>query len=78
MGQSLLELIDEKTELLKSLGLDLNIVSVSDSKGTAIDERGLSPSELLTYKTVAWKGFGKYVEGCSVLDAIKKSKATLS
>jgi homoserine dehydrogenase len=72
VGQSLLELIDEKTELLKSLGLDLNIVSVSDSKGTAVDERGLSPSELLTYKTVAWRGFGKYMEGYSVLDAIRK------
>ena len=48
----------------------LHIVSVSDSKGTAVDNRGLCPPEILRYKTLGWKGFGKYVKGRSALDAI--------
>lgn len=72
VGQSLIELIDEKKELMKSLGLSLHIVSVSDSKGTAMDKRGLSLSEVLKYKKFGWKGFGKYAEGYSVLDATRK------
>lgn len=65
VGQSLIELIDEKKELLKALGLYLCIVSVSDSRGTALDERGLSPTEILRYKTRGWKGFG-------ALEAVRK------
>ena len=70
VGQSLIRLIKEKEDLLKSCGLDLHIVSVSDSKGTAVDNRGLCPPEILRYKTLGWKGFGKYVEGRNALDAI--------
>jgi len=72
VGQSLIELIYEKRDLLKSLNLDLQIVSVSDSKGTAMDKRGLTPSELLGYKTLEWKGFGKYVQGYDAPEAIRK------
>jgi homoserine dehydrogenase len=72
VGQSLIELIDEKKELLKALGLDLRIVSVSDSRGTASDERGLSPTEILMYKTRGWKGFREYVEGFGALEAVRK------
>ena len=72
VGQSLTELIHEKKELLKSLGLGLSIVSVSDSRGTAVDEGGLSPTEILRYKPLGWKGFGKFVEGFSALDAVRK------
>jgi homoserine dehydrogenase len=70
VGQSLLQLINEKKQLLKSLGLDLSIVSVSDSKGTAKDKRGLSPADVLRYKTLEWRGFRKYVKGYSALKAI--------
>jgi homoserine dehydrogenase len=72
VGQNLIELIDEKKELLKSKGLDLHIVSVSDSKGSAIDKRGLILSQVLRYKKFGWEGFGKYVEGYTALDAIRK------
>ncbi|MGD0978024.1 MAG: hypothetical protein ABR962_02660 [Candidatus Bathyarchaeia archaeon] len=72
VGQSLIELIDEKKELLNALGLDLRIVSVSDSRGTALDERGLSPTEILRYKTRGWKGFGEYVEGFGAIEAVRK------
>ena len=72
MGLSLIELIGEKKDLLKSLGLDVRIVSVSDSKGTAIDKRGLSLSEVLKYKMLGWKGYGRYAKGYSTLDAIRR------
>jgi homoserine dehydrogenase len=36
VGQSLIELIDEKKNRLKSLGLDLLIVSVSDSSARVL------------------------------------------
>jgi len=72
VGQSLVELINEKRELLKAQGLDLYIVSVSDSRGTALDDRGLSPTEILRYKTRGWKGFGAYVEGFGALEAVRE------
>lgn len=77
VGQSLIELIDEKRELLKSQRVRLSIVSASDSEGTAVDKRGLSPSELLRFKKLGWKGFGKYTEGYSALDAVKKIESDL-
>jgi homoserine dehydrogenase len=72
VGQSLLQLINEKKQMLKSLGLDLSIVSVSDSKGTAKDKRGLSPADVLRYKTLEWRGFRKYVKGYSASKAIEE------
>jgi homoserine dehydrogenase len=77
VGQSLIELIDEKTEPLKSQNLRLQIVSVSDSRGTAVDKKGLSPSEILRYKKLEWKGFRKYVEGYGALDAVRKIESDL-
>ena len=71
VGQSLIELIEEKQQLLKSRGIVLSVVSVSDSKGTAVDERGLSPREILRYKPLGWKGFGKFVGGITALDAVR-------
>jgi homoserine dehydrogenase len=72
VGQNLIQLIEEKKKLLKLQGFDPCIVSISDSKGTAVDKRGLSPSEVLKYKMLGWKGFGKYVEGYSALNAIRR------
>jgi len=71
VGQSLIELIDEKKQLLKSQGLVLSIVSVSDSRGTAVDESGLSPTEILRHKPRGWKGFDKFVEGFNALEAVR-------
>jgi homoserine dehydrogenase len=78
VGQSLIELIDEKKELLKSLGLFLNIVSVSDSRGTAVDEAGLSPTEILRHKRRGWKGFDKFVEGFRALEAVRNIKCDVA
>lgn len=71
VGQSLIDLIQEKRRLLDSLGIEIVIVSVSDSHGTAIDEKGLSPIEVLKYKRLEWKGFRKYSVDYSALDAIR-------
>lgn len=45
VGRSLLELVEDKRELLRSFGLDIVVVSISDSKGTAIDENDLDVKE---------------------------------
>jgi len=71
VGQSLIELVEDEKRLLNSLGLEISIVSVSDSNGTCIDEKGLNPSEILKYKRLEWKNFRKFEKGRSVLDSIK-------
>jgi homoserine dehydrogenase len=78
VGQSLIELIDEKEKLLKSLGLVLSVVSVSDSRGTAEDKNGLSPTEILSHKRGGWKGFGKFDEGFSALDAVRNTECDVT
>jgi len=72
VGQSMLQLISEKTSLPNSLIPDARIVSISDSKGTAVDEDGLSPLEVLRYKGLGWKGFKKYIKGYTPLNAIRR------
>ena len=72
VGKSLLALIKEKQETLRSIGVHLVIVSVSDSKGTALDKEGLDLEEMLEHKDSGWKGFGKYADGFTALDAIKE------
>lgn len=59
VGKSLVELMMNRQDKLDSMGLDLRIVSVSDSKGTAINEDGLSLDDILKYKKLGWKGFKK-------------------
>lgn len=71
VGKNLVELIDEKTELLKSRGLYIRMVSVSDSTGTIIDKEGLSPREILKYKPLKWQGCKKYVKDYSAQNAIR-------
>jgi homoserine dehydrogenase len=70
VGRSLVELIAEKKALLKSHGHTISIVSVSDSKGSAIDKEGLSPEEILKFKKLEWKGFPKYCKDYSASRAI--------
>ncbi len=74
VGKSLLELMHKNRENLDSLGIRLDVVSVSDSKGTAIDERGLKIDEVLENKKGGWVEFDKYVKGYGALEAIKDVK----
>ena len=50
VGKELCELIEEKRELLNSLGMNIVVVSISDSKGTAVAENGLKLKEVVNYK----------------------------
>lgn len=71
VGRSLLELLSEEEQKLKVKGLDLKLVSISDSKGTAVNESGLKLSEVLKYKALGWCGYNYYLKGYSAIDAIK-------
>jgi homoserine dehydrogenase len=72
VGKNLVMLIKEKENALRALKTPLQIVSVSDSKGTAQNAKGLALAEVLKRKAAAWKGFSEYVEGYSALNAIDK------
>jgi len=71
VGRSLIMLIKEKENTLKSLKTPLQIVSVSDSKGTAKNDKGLDLEQVLKHKTAGWKRFSQYVKGYTALKAIR-------
>jgi len=75
VGRALIELIENKRIFLKSLGVSLTVVSISDSKGTAIDENGLNLIKVLKYKERTWKNFSNYIRDYGALDAIKSIKS---
>jgi homoserine dehydrogenase len=70
VAKSLIELIIEEQSSLKCLGIDLNVVSISDSKGTAIDKNGLNLQSLLDKKKGDWQDHLNYRSGYGALDAI--------
>ena len=71
VGRTLVLLIQEKKNKLASLGISLKIVSISDSKGTALSMKGLDPIQVLRHKDSQWNGFNDYILGYSALDAIR-------
>jgi len=71
VGKSLLSLIREKQDTLKALGVALTIVSISDSKGTAVDEKGLDLGKVLKHKENRWKGVSQYVNEYTAPEAIR-------
>jgi homoserine dehydrogenase len=75
VGKSLIALMKEKERILKSLGVDLRVVSISDSKGTATDERGLDLRNVLRHKDNRWRGFNEYINGYSAAEAIRDVKS---
>jgi homoserine dehydrogenase len=75
VGKSLITLIKEKEKTLKSLGVGLTVVSISDSKGTATDEKGLDLVKVLRHKDNRWMGFSKYVNGYTASEAIRNIKS---
>lgn len=70
VGKCFVRLLAEKTEALRALGIDISVVSISDSKGTAISEEGLDLAQVLECKRLGWKGYRQYVKGYSALEAI--------
>jgi len=71
VGRTLVLLIQEKKNKLASLGISLKIVSISDSKGTALSMKGLNPIQVLKHKNFQWNGFNDYILGHSAQDAIR-------
>ncbi|MGB9724987.1 MAG: hypothetical protein ACPLZF_00735 [Nitrososphaeria archaeon] len=71
VGKNLLELVLDEGQRLENMGVNLKFVSVSDSKGTAVDENGLNVSDVLKYKNVGWNGYTYYLKGYSAVKAIK-------
>jgi homoserine dehydrogenase len=71
VGKALITLMKEKQGILKSLGIDLTVLSISDSKGTAADEEGLDLRKVLKHKHKEWKGFSQYVHGYTASEAIR-------
>jgi len=52
VGHGVLEVVRRKRELLRNMGLDLKVVSVTDITGTLLDEKGIDPSRLHGAKTL--------------------------
>jgi homoserine dehydrogenase len=77
VGKSLLDLIIKEEKAIKCLGLNLEIVSISDSKGTIIDENGLDVKTVLAKKNKKWSESKNYHQGYSGLDVIKNLKSDL-
>ena len=51
IGQSYCQLLENrKGDLLTNYGIDSKIVAVADSKGVAIDEKGINISDILNVK----------------------------
>jgi homoserine dehydrogenase len=71
VGKSLLALMREKQDILKALRVDLKLVSISDSKGTAVDDEGLDLGNVLNCKDNRWKGFRQYVSEYTASEAIR-------
>ncbi len=53
----------------------MKVVSISDSRGTAYDKRGLDLEDVARWKKNGWKGFKSYFEGYSALSAIRELAA---
>ena len=77
VGNSLLDLMIKEEDALGCLGLNLEVVSISDSKGTVIDENGLEIKTIAVNKKKKWSESSNYHQGYSGLDAIKNIKSDL-
>jgi homoserine dehydrogenase len=70
VAKNLVGLIREKEETLELLGFPLEVVSISDSKGTAINREGLDLDEILKHKKTGLSVLNEYVPKYSAIDSI--------
>ncbi|WP_369425100.1 homoserine dehydrogenase [Methanothrix sp.] len=52
VGHGVVDVIGRKRKMLRELGLDLKIVSITDHTGTLIEEDGISGEKVLAHKTL--------------------------
>lgn len=71
VGKNLIALIEENKKVLESLAISLRLVSVSDSEGTAVDEKGLDLRKILKQKDAEWRGSSQYKRGYFALDSLR-------
>ena len=71
VGKNLVSLIEEKQENLEFLETPLEIVSISDSKGTAINRDGLELDEVLRPKGQRLSDLDEYVPKYSAVESIR-------
>ncbi|HJH32810.1 MAG TPA: homoserine dehydrogenase [Methanosarcinaceae archaeon] len=58
VGQGVAEVLLQKDEYLKNIGLDIKVVAIADSKGAAIDPDGVDLSKVLSKKRANGKDKG--------------------
>jgi homoserine dehydrogenase len=71
VGRNLVSLIEEKQKSLEFLEIPLEIVSISDSKGTAINRDGLELDEVLGSKRQKLSDLNEYVPKYSSIESIR-------
>jgi homoserine dehydrogenase len=52
VGHGVVKVLDEKRQILRDLGLNLNLVSISDHTGTIYDPKGIQAQQVLGEKTL--------------------------
>jgi homoserine dehydrogenase len=77
VGRSLLELMLEEKAAISCLGLDFNVVSISDSNGSVIDEEGIDLKSVIDRKRGKWLGCEDYHIGYKAIDAIRSVDSDL-
>ncbi|MCJ7445585.1 MAG: homoserine dehydrogenase [Methanotrichaceae archaeon] len=53
VGHGVVEVLNKKRNILKGLGLDLTLISVTDHTGTILDDKGIDADKILSEKTLA-------------------------
>jgi homoserine dehydrogenase len=71
VGKSLVSLLKEKQETLEFLDTPLEVVSISDSKGTAINRDGIELDEVLGSKRHRLSDLNEYVAKCTAIESIR-------
>ena len=77
VGKSLLQLMIKKDEVITLKGFDMEVVSLSDSNGTIIDDDGIDLRNILRYKNNNWLNYDRYLKGYSGLESIKDIKSDI-
>jgi homoserine dehydrogenase len=71
VGKSLIALMKEMEESLELMEVPIDVVSISDSKGTAIDRDGLELDEVVTQTKRGLCDMSEYVPNYSAIECVK-------
>ncbi len=71
VGHGFLEVVRRKRDMLRDLGLDLKIVSVTDHTGTIYEKNGVDPKKVLGVKTLAEGVANSDMKGLEAIEEIE-------